>query len=77
MYKHIHKKKNLFIELTPVKITSVQCEYQQFRSCEICRKRNVVCVTQSKYIIYIRLMFFRVKRVSEKNHHIYVVVLNL
>ena len=59
------------------KISPVQCKDQKLCRCKISCKRNIVCITQCEYIVDIRLMLLWMKRISQENDHIYVVVLYL
>ena len=34
-------------------------------------------ITQPHHIIHVRLMLFRIQRIAQKNHKVYLIVLNL
>ena len=53
-----------FVHLTPLHVSSVKRFNQKLRGRQIRGKRNIVPVTEHNYIVDIRLVGFRIKRVS-------------
>ena len=65
----------LFVHLTPVKISSVQCQDQRLGSCNICRNRNVILVAELNNIVDILFMGAWCKRISEENKKINIIII--